>query len=363
MKATPLAAFAAFALAALCALAPGAASAQGGNPGRDNVYAVAGVYVDETAANSSAAQQAAFATAQRIGFERLVRRLTIPDELARTPVTTPDAATLDRLTQSTDVEEERRSATRYIGRLTVRFDSAGMRTLLRGQNLTVVDTRTAPMLVVPIAGVGTDDATAALWRDVWSNGGFQEELAPLVTAPANLTGDPDWNAAAPFAQSAAAASALYATLRVQGATATVNLVEVGPNGVRRDRGQGTARAGGTDPASMRAALATLAEQSSSRIQAEWKGRIATGGGARARVSASAMYASEAEWERIKAGLTGAAQTLISEIRIEAVGRQGALVSFSFVGDRAQLVAELARRGLTLQDTPNMGPVLRVNAGN
>ena len=51
MKATPWAAFTALFLAALCAFAPGAASAQG----RDNVYAVAGVHVDETAANAAAA--------------------------------------------------------------------------------------------------------------------------------------------------------------------------------------------------------------------------------------------------------------------------------------------------------------------
>jgi hypothetical protein len=35
-----------------------------------------------------------------------------------------------------------------------------------------------------------------------------------------------------------------------------------------------------------------------------------------------------------------------------------LVSFSFVGDRNQLAAELSRRGVSLQDTPQ-GPTLRV----
>ena len=81
MKATPLAAFAAFFLAALCAFAPGPASAQA----RDNVYAVAGVHVDETAENAAAAQQAGFAAAQRAGFDRLVRRLTLPEERRASP--------------------------------------------------------------------------------------------------------------------------------------------------------------------------------------------------------------------------------------------------------------------------------------
>jgi len=355
MKFPPLAAFAAVFLAALCAFAPGAASAQG----RDNVYAVSGVYVDETAANAAAAQQAGLAAAQRVGFERLVRRLTIPDELAARGVPQVESATLDRLVSSVDIEEERRSGTRYIGRLTVRFDPSGVRTLLRQFNLTVVDTRTSPVLVAPLVVDGTSEETAALWREVWANGGFGDELVPLATAPTELRGAPAWQTASGFAQQAAAASALYATLRVQGGTATATLIEVDANATR-PRGDVTARVNGEDPAALRAALSSLAQQASERIQNEWKGRVATGGGQRGRINASALYTSQAQWEQIKDALEGAAQTLISEIRIEAVGRQGALVSFSFVGDRNQLVAELQRRGIGLSNTAQ-GETLRVAA--
>ncbi len=353
MKATPMAVVAAFFLAALCAFAPGAASAQG-----VNVYAVSGVYVDETAADAATAQQAAFAAAQRIGYERLVRRLTVPEELnARGGAPQLDQTAIERLVLSVDVEEQRRSATRYIGRLTVRFDPSGVRSLLRQYNLAVVDTRTAPVLVAPVTTGTVEPETAALWRAVWAQGGFGDELAPLAVAPETLQGAPAWDAAAPFVQAAGAASALYATLRVQGSTVTAALVEVNSN-ARRDRGEVTARINGTDEAALRAALASLADQASAQIQNEWKTRLAVGAGQRARVSASALYQDQRQWERIKDGLEGAAQTLISEIRIEAVGREGALVSFSFVGDRNQLVAELSRRGVTLEETAQ-GPVLRV----
>ena len=353
MKATPLAAIAALFLAALCAFAPGAASAQG----RDNVYVVAGVRVDETAANAAAAQQAGLAAAQRLGFERLVRRLTIPEELTARGVPQVEPATLEGLVSSVDVEEERRSGTRYIGRLAVRFDPSGVRALLRQFNLTVVDTRTAPVLVAPLVAAGTSEDTATIWREVWSNGGFGDELVPLATAPAELQGAPAWPAAQPFAQAAAASSALYATLRVQGSTVTATLVEIDAN-ARRERGDVTARINGEDANAVRAALASLADQASARVQNDWKSRIATGGGQRGRISASALYTSEAQWEQIKDALEGAAQTLISEIRIEAVGRQGALVSFSFVGDQGQLAAELQRRGVALADTAQ-GATLRV----
>jgi hypothetical protein len=348
-----MAACAAFFLAALCAFAPGAASAQG----RDNVYVVAGVRVDETAANAASAQQAGFAAAQRAGFERLVRRLTVPNELVARGMPPADGPALERLVQSVDVEEERRSATRYIGRLTVRFDPAGVRAVLRQYGLTVVDTRTAPVLVAPTTTGDVAPEVVTAWRAAWSEGGFQEELAPLAIAPETLQGAPSWQAAQPFAQAAAAASALYATLRMQGGTATAALVEVDASG-RRDRGEVVARIEGGDAAALRTALASLAQQASERIQNEWKARIAASGAQRARVSATALYASQQQWQRIKQGLEGAAQTLISEIRIEAVGREGALVSFSFVGDRNQLIAELNRRGIGLEDT-EQGPVLRL----
>lgn len=354
MKANILAAFALALVGGLCAFLPAPASAQP----RDNVYTVAGVAVDETAANSAAAQQAGFAAAQRLGFERLVRRLTIPEELAARGAPAVDAAALERLVLSVDVEEERRSSTRYIGRLTVRFDPSEVRTLLRNQSLTVVDTRTSPILVVPTAPDAAPE-TAAAWRQAWSQGGYASELAPLAVAPEALAGPPNWAAAEPYAQTAGAVSALYAALRVQGSTATATLTELSGDAVRQ-RGEVVARINGTDSTSLRAALSSLAEQASTRIQNEWKARMATGAGQRNRVSASALYSDLRQWNQIKQALEGAAQTLISEIRIEAVGREGALVSFSFVGDRNQLIVELNRRGVGLLDTPQ-GPVLRVNA--
>lgn len=354
MRATPLAAITAFAFAALCAFAPGPASGQG----RDNVYVVSGVSVDETAANAAEAQAAGFAAAQRGAFERLVRRVTNPAELsARGGVPALEPAAVERLVLSVDVEEQRRSATRYIGRLTVRFNSDAVRSLLQSQNLTVLETRTAPVLIVPTVADGTEPETLALWREVWAQGGFGDELVPLAVAPDALQGAPSWQAAGPYAQAAAAASAVYAMLRLSGGGATASLVEVDASG-SRSRGQVTAPINGGDATALRAALNSLAYQTSTPIQDGWKARIPTGGGERGRISASALYSDQAQWERIKDALEGAAATLISQIRIEAVGRQGALVSFSFVGDRNQLAAELTRRGVQLEDTAQ-GPVLRV----
>ncbi len=353
MTAKPLALLSALILAAFCAFLPTPSRAQG----VENPYAVAGVYVDATAANSAAAQQQGFASAQRQGFERLVRRVTLPDDLARLGAPQLDQVSLDRLVLSVDVEDERRSGTRYVGRLTVRYDPVGVRGVLRSAGFALVDQRTAPVLVAPTVYSGVDEATAILWREVWVQGGFGQELAPLVVAPATLGGAPDWETARSAAQAGAAGSAMYAALRASGTSFSATLTEVGPQGLRRDRGEVAAVAASVDPPAVRAALAQLAESASARLQNEWKATLATSTGQRARVSASALYSSQAQWQQIKAGLEAAAATLISEIRIEAVAREGALVSFSFVGQRQQLTAELQRHGVTLQDSA-MGPVLR-----
>jgi hypothetical protein len=351
MKITPLAAVAALFAAALCAFAPGLATAQT----RDNVYVVSGVYVDQTAANAAAAQQAGLAAAHQRGFERLVRRLTLPEDLVARGMPVADAAAIERLVLSVDVQEERRSGTRYIGRLTLRFDPTGVRTLLRQHGLTVVDTRTSPVLVAAIVGDGVTPETAAVWREVWANSGYGDELVPLTVAPEGLRGPASWQTAQPFAQAAGATSVIFATLRVQGGTVVSSLVEVDAN-ARRERADVASRIDGDN--GLRAALASLAEQANTRVQNEWRARLATGAGQRERVSASALYANQAQWEQIKDALEGAAATIISEIRIQAVGREGALVSFSYVGERTQLITELTRRGVSVQDTPQ-GVVLRV----
>lgn len=343
-------ALAALAFALLCAVMPEAASAQG----RDNAYVVGGVPADATAANAAQAQSTALANAQRIGFERLVRRVTPTEELGRIGLPSVTPQQLDTLVNSVDVEDERRSSTRYIGRVTVRFDQTGVRTLLRNAGFTVVDSRTTPTAVIARAP-GASDEDAALWREVWGQGGYQTELAPLVVAANAPAEGADWAAVGPAAQAAGAGAALIATLRLQGGNASAAFQEVSAAGVR-DRGTATARVQGDD---LRSALLALTVQANDRVQADWKARAATAGasGARGRISASALYGTQADWERIKTGLEGAAGSLISEIRIEAVGREGALVSFSFTGDQAALVAELRRRGVSLENS-DVGPVLR-----
>jgi hypothetical protein len=208
------------------------------------------------------------------------------------------------------------------------------------------------MLVVPLVTDVTPQALDA-WRLAWEQGGYDTELMPLIAAPHELVGAPDWVVASRYAQPVGAATALYLDLRIAGDQARATAIEVGPNGLRRDRGTAQVRVS----ADLQGSLQALADQVNDRIQSDWKSRLASAATQQERVSATVEYASLAEWLRIKSGLEAAAATMIRDIRIEAVARDGALVSFSYIGDRQSLAAELRRHGVQMEETSS-GPVLR-----
>ena len=66
--------------AAFCAFFVAPAAAQ---QGRNDIFTVSGVRVDQSATDSAQARTQALAAAQRIGFERLARRLTSAEDQAR----------------------------------------------------------------------------------------------------------------------------------------------------------------------------------------------------------------------------------------------------------------------------------------
>lgn len=335
--------------AAFCAFFVSPAAAQ---TGRGDIFLVSGVRVDQTAPDGAQARTQGMAAAQRVGFERLARRITSAEDQARLTIPRPDDASLNLLVRSVDVEEERRSGTRYIGRFAVRFDPNGVRTALQAAGFQVLEARGAPVLVVTQPVVA--DGAADVWLQAWQQGGFGGELLPVtVAAP---TARADWPSLQPLATAAGAQTVIVVTARQTGAALVADLVEFDVNGAQTPRGQASAAVQGGD-AGLPEAYRRLAEAANARLQTQWKTGLTLQASQRTRIVVSALYRDMPEWTRVKQGLEAAAQTTISDIRIEAIGREGAMVTFAHSGTVEDLSRALERYNLQLAQS-SQGPVLR-----
>src|SRR3982750_3742865 len=81
---------------------------------------VEGIAVDVTADSAQAARDKALVQAQRKAFDQLMQTLVQPQDLARAPKVS-DAQIADMVLDF-DIESEKTSAVRYIGKLNFRFD-------------------------------------------------------------------------------------------------------------------------------------------------------------------------------------------------------------------------------------------------
>lgn len=169
------------ALPFLLALAPPATAAAA------DAFAVK-VDVDVSAGTVAIAKENAIAEAQRTGFRRLLERLTPTADHGRLP-----QADALQYVRDFAVDQERSSTVRYIATLTVRYNPAAVRRLLRDHGIHYADARTRPVVVMPV--FKGKDGVLALWSDpnpwraAWAAAG-PGGLVP-VTVPASDTATPE----------------------------------------------------------------------------------------------------------------------------------------------------------------------------
>lgn len=172
------------ALAGFLLLGADSASAQGAS----DIFTVRDVPVDETAGTAAEARQVAVAVGQRRAFRRLLRRLVPEDQLDLVPE--PDSNLLQYYVLDFSVANERTSAVRYLADLTFRFNAAEMRKLLRSNNVGFAETRSKPVVVLPIFESPETESTLWLdpnpWRQIWALRPSDNGLVPLVVPLGDL---------------------------------------------------------------------------------------------------------------------------------------------------------------------------------
>ena len=348
-----------FVLAAVAAL--GVCAAALGDP-----FTVSGVSVDERAANATQAQRQALTVAQTLAADRLIQRLTLPEdrlEGALAPITPQDAA---ELVSGIEIADEQRSSTRYIATVTVSFDPRAVRRYFERFGVPFVQAQARRTFVAPVTEGPNGLTLVSDWSQAWLEGGFEHALTPMVgfgarrdasgaplgadllSARAALNGDLD---------ALAAVAALYGAERILVAGA-----RVGAGGATAASGRLFTRdgAGWTSEdiptAVSNEGVRDAAQLMVGRLEEAWKRQVVVRGGREREMALTVLFGGHGQWRRIQSALTNA--SLISDARLDGLSSTGAAMTVRYRGSETQLAAELRALGLSLEGTGPLGWTVR-----
>lgn len=321
-------------------------------------FSVSGIAVDASADSAAAARPLALAEGQRRAFTVLLRRLTLPEDAGRLP--RPSEALLNEVVAGFGIDEERTSATRYIGKITVTFRADAVRRLLQDNKLPYSETASRPVLLVPVwqaaEGAKLWEADNP-WREAWlkrpeTEGG----LVPLSIAPAmtngpsleRLYGNPDELRGLMRRGNFDDALLVAATLQ-----------QADPGNIRVDiqiQHQGEAGFLGTTEAftaqysftggTQEETLLSAAIEIGRRIEARWKAASVIDLEKQGQLSVAAGFDGLADWNRLRNAL--AAVPIVRKVEVLQVSHRDAQLLLDFYGEVAQLSTALAQRNIVLQ---------------
>ncbi|HTI85371.1 MAG TPA: DUF2066 domain-containing protein [Alphaproteobacteria bacterium] len=326
----------------------------------DEVFTVANVPVDATAATAAQARERALQEGQRRAFQHLLQRLTPASERGRLPQ--PSDTVIADLVRDFEIAGEKTSTVRYIAALTVRFQPDDIRALLHQSGVPFSETPSKPVLVLPIveSSQGQVLSETTDWYAAWAKFVPGDGLVPFI-----LPGNADEVAAViPPNQASAANQRVLTDLANRSGAGSV-LVAVarehpGANGqvaadvsaVRFGAGVGeetfvapfAPQAGDSTPTAAldRAVIATTGQ-----IEESWKkSSLLRFDSSLRSIAARVPLGDMGALVAVERGLDGLAP--IRRVDILRIGRDEAEIRLSFIGDEDQLKLLLAQRDLSLR---------------
>ncbi len=337
----------------LLAVAPAAYAAD-----EDELYTVQDVTVDKTAASAAQAREIALAEAQALAFDRLVRRLVGKERTAAVP--RQNAQSLARLVRGFEVDRERTSNVRYIATLRIRFDPAAVRDLLRGAGVSFAETRSKPILVIPVLMDGGEAKLwdgANPWRAAWSEQAGTDRLVPFMLpsgdAMDQIEIDPA-QAAAGRIDNAEVLARRYRAGEVMTAVATPDArssgeavaVTVAVSRGEREDGRAQVRSFTGQPGEkLDAVLAQAATQIAAGIDELWKRDNLIRFDKEQALIATVPIQKIEDWVAVRTRLAQVASLKAAEL--VAFSRREAVVRLRYFGDEQQLKLALGQSDLAL----------------
>ncbi len=316
-----------------------------------DLFRVPGVAVDGRGKSAKEARAAAITKGQTVALGRLLRRLTLQRDYKRLP--TPKGKDVDPLVKGHEVESQRAGARRYRGRLAFIFHPAKVQALLRGANISFIETGSKPVLVLAVWQKGDrtvlwDDPNP--WREVWRHlddtdrlvrflrpgGGLSDIRAVSAEQATGL----DPKALTAIADKYGAATVMIAHATVTGAKAAIevrrfNAVTGKTRLLRRYRS-------GTSPAALQKSAVRIAND----FEETWKAANIVPAGATSSLTVRAPLEGLNYWVRLRDGLRQV--RLIRRQRIVSLTPEMAVIRIGYAGGVRQLTEALRQNDLDLR---------------
>jgi hypothetical protein len=322
-----------------------------------NVYVAAGIPVDLTG-DIATLREKAMLQAQRDGLKKILASIASADALQGLQL--PDDDTITSWVQDFEIEEEKSSASRYIGKFTFRFMADPIRQFLTENNVSYAETESKAVLVLPVFTNETGDTElwgpTNPWFAAWASRPQTPGLVPIQTPVGDL---PDQNAISatqalagdrPRIQSLtdryAAGDVIVAEATLLPPTAdgkrTLNLsvTDYGAGGGQSAKDQVTNDTGNIDQL-----LKDSVDRVASLMQNNWKQENLVDPNQRNQVKVHVPFSSLQQWVDVKRHL--AQVNLIKSVNLTNLSRTGADIELTYLGDEVQFVRALNQASLMI----------------
>ena len=306
-------------------------------------FTVGGISVDATAPTAIEAQIQAMAEGQVAAATVLFNRLTLESERAAKPLPELTPEIVARLIRALEPSQERRSANRYLGEITVAFNPSQVQSFLQANQLTMVSSQASERLVI-VRDTGLRGASGGQ-QMTFSDPRLSHALTPLQAASAE---DVQYLSASPSDAELRSIASKYGLNQVLVVEASGNVTDISMDTGSRKSFYVTPGVDDTDP--------SFADRVVGHLEAEWKQASAVVAGEVVTSSVSVLYNSHADWIALQDAINTAAQ--IKGARLDALSRDGALMTISYGGDIDRLANELRFKGVRVEQDPNLGLVFR-----
>jgi hypothetical protein len=324
---------------------------------QQNVYVAAGIPVDITG-DLATLREKAMLQAQREGLQKVLSTIAAPEDLKN--VALPGDDEITSWVQDFEIEEEKTSASRYIGRFTFRFMADPIRQFLTERGIAYAETESKAVLVLPVYTTETGDTElwgpTNPWFAAWASRQQQPGLVPIKTPVGDL---PDTNAISAtqalagdkvriqaLADRYAAGDVMVAEAALQPPSPdgkrvlALTVASYGADNVQNLRDQVVSDTGDVDQL-LKDGVVKVAEL----VQNSWKLENLVDPNSRATVQVHVPFTSLAQWVAVKRHL--AQVNLIKSVNLTHLSRTGADIELTYLGDEVQFVRALNQADLMI----------------